>query len=102
MITHRQLGSLMMPLLLLNGVPHSMRGLIVRWIGTHFLPRCPTSSRPASPAFTSFGETIKSLRPAEVAASREATDVRNATTGINDEVKRSDHPDRLHRCRCSP
>jgi yecA family protein len=102
LITHRRAGIMMMPSYCSTVMPHSMRGLIVRWIGTHFLPRCPTSSRPASPAFTSFGETIKSLRPAEVAASREATDARNATTGIDRRNEGSDRPDRLRRSSMQP
>ena len=79
LITHHRAGIMMMPLLLLNGDATFDTGLTVRWTGTHFLPRCPTSSRPASPAFTSFGETIRSRRPAEDAASQEAADASDAT-----------------------
>ena len=83
LITHRRAGIMMMPSYCSTVMPHSMRDLMVRWTGTHFVPRCPKSSRPASPAFTSFGKTIRSRNAAQAEADQEAADASDAATDIN-------------------
>ena len=48
-----------------------------------FLAEVPEIVPASSPAFTSFGKTIRSRYRAEVAASREAADASETTAGIN-------------------